>query len=105
MIENQWKKLQIGYRRDLRLANINNSQIRECTHYLNLGTDFLEEDFYKVGIIAYTRLASILELSQSKGGWFRKQWNKITQETIHGELEPPKKSFFGSRKREIKYNE
>jgi hypothetical protein len=45
----------------------------------------------------------MLELSQSKGGFLRKNMNTLRQETKHSETEPPKKQLFGAKKEQGGY--
>jgi hypothetical protein len=46
-------------------------------------------------LICLSRVATLLEISQSKGGFLRKQMNTLRMENMQGEIEPPKKSLFG----------
>ena len=41
----------------------------------------------------------IRELSQSKGGFLRRRMHTLTTESMSGEMEPQKKSLFGSGKK------
>lgn len=90
------------YTRDLRLGNLStwNGELATCNHYLNLANDFLQADMIKPFLISLSRVASILELSQSKGGFFRRRLNTFTQEHFNTEMEPKKKTLFGKSKEE-----
>jgi hypothetical protein len=45
-----------------------------------------------------SRTVTVLELSQSRKGFLRKQMNTVTQEKYTNLLEPEKKNFFGLSK-------
>ena len=90
------------YKRDLRLANLNagknplimNEQFY-CEYYLDLAGDFLEVKMYRPFIICLRRVATKLELSQSRNGFLRRQLQTFRQEHITQDLNPPKKGLFG----------
>lgn len=94
--EGLWQLLGF-YTRDMRLANLStfNGEITYCQYYLDLANDFLRADFVEPFLISLSRVATILELSQSKGGFLRKRMGTRTEESYHHELEPKKKNFFG----------
>ena len=99
------KKITIGslwgllgyYTRDMRLANLSlwNGEVNYCQYYLDLANDFLQAEMIEPFLICLSRVATMLELSQSKGGFLRKQMNTLRTESKHGELEPPKKKLLG----------
>jgi len=88
------------YKRDLRLANLSewNNELQTCRYMLDLANDYLNERMGDPFIIALSRAISILETSQSKNGFLRKQMNTLTQRHETRSLEPPKKGFFGVSK-------
>lgn len=89
------------YTRDLRLANLNvlTGEIQYCQHYIDLAGDCLREGYMEAFAAALSRAATLLELSQSKGGFLRRRQNTLTQESLQGELEPAKKRLlFGGKK-------
>jgi hypothetical protein len=98
--EGLWQMLGF-YTRDLRLANL--SQLRNEVNYVNyhldLANDMLREDFIMPFLICLSRAATVLEVSQSVGGFLRKRMNTFTHESYQQELEPPKKNFFGMAKK------
>lgn len=100
-IESLWGLLGF-YTRDMRLANLSvlNGELAYCQYYLDLANDFLQASMVEPFVICLSRVATILELSQSKGGFLRRKMNTFTQESISGEMEPPKKNLFGARKKE-----
>lgn len=96
VIESLWGLLGF-YTRDMRLANLSqfNGEVEYCRIYLDLANDLLQNGNTEPFIIALSRVATMLELSQSKNGFLRKNINTFRQETMTGELEPKKKSLFG----------
>lgn len=90
------------YTRDMRLANLNpiNGEMQYCQYYLDLANDLLQAQQVKPFMICLSRVATILELSQSKNGFLRRKLNTFTHEQIHETREPPKKSLFGGKKTE-----
>lgn len=91
------------YTRDLRLANLSNkpynNELEYAQYHLNLAGDLLQRNMVESFIVAFSRVATLLELSQSKGGFLRNKMNTYRQESEHRELEPPKKSLFGGVKK------
>lgn len=89
------------YTKDMRLANLSyiNNEIQYCQYFLDLAGDFLQADMIEPFIICLSRVATILELSQSKGGFLRRRMNTLTSENMSSELEPQKKSLFGVGKK------
>jgi hypothetical protein len=90
------------YTRDLRLANLSSitGELLYCQYFLDLANDMLQAGMIDAFIICLSRVATQIELSQSKGGFLRKKMSTFTTEHITGEKEPPKKSLFGIRKKE-----
>lgn len=99
--EGLWSMLGF-YTRDLRLGNLStwNGELATATYYLNLANDFLASKMVEPFLICLSRVATILELSQSKGGFFRRRVNTLTQEHFNTDLEPKKKTLFGKTKEE-----
>lgn len=89
------------YTRDMRLANLSvwNGELAYTQYYLDLAGDMLQAEMIEPFVICLSRVATILELSQSKGGFLRRRMNTFTQEGITQELEPPKKTLFGVGKK------
>ena len=92
--KNLWA-LKNYFTRDMRLANLNKDEFNYCVYYLNLGGDCLSVDLLEPFSICLERVATVLELSQSKGGFTLKQSHTFRQESFHSEPEPPKRSLFG----------
>ena len=85
------------YTRDMRLSNLDAPQFKYCVYFTDLAADFLKADFVNPFLICLSRVATILELSQSRGGFLRNRQNTLTQEWIQkgggSGLEPVKKSL------------
>lgn len=89
------------YTRDIRLANLSriDNELQTCRYFLNLAGDLLQVNMVEPFLISLSRAATILETSQSKGGFLRKMMNTLRQEHYKQEIEPPKKSMFGGQKK------
>lgn len=95
-----WELLSF-YTRDFRLANLNQllGEVAYCQHYIDLAGDCLRDGYMEAFATSLARAATILELSQSKGGFLRRRANTLTQENLTGEIDPPKKKLlFGGGK-------
>lgn len=99
-IESLWGLLGY-YTRDIRFGNLSvfNGEVEYTKYYLDLAGDFLQAQMVEPFLICLSRVATVLELSQSKGGFLRRRMNTFSQEVTHQELEPPKKSLFGGQKK------
>ena len=93
------------YTRDMRLANLSvwNGEVAYCQYFLDLANDMLQAEMIEPFIICLSRVATILELSQSKGGFLRRQMNTLRHETMTGEMDAPKKTLFGSNNKKNKH--
>lgn len=85
------------YTRDMRLANLDSfgNELALCRYMIDLSTDYLTENMVEPFITSLSRAVTILETSQSKGGFLRKQMNTLTHKNLNQTLEPPKKGFLG----------
>lgn len=89
----------LGYfTRDMRLGNLSFMEIKYCQYFLDLAGDFLQAELVQPFTICLSRVATVLELSQSRNGFLRRRINTFTQEGINQNIEPPKKSLFGETK-------
>ena len=90
-----WSVLGI-YTKDLRLGNIDkySGEYDYVRVYMDLAADCLQAKMKKSFIICMSRVATVLELSQSKGGFLRKRQNTITSEQHYEGLEPAKKTIW-----------
>jgi len=105
-IEELWDMLSF-YTRDLRLANLSSwdGELNYCRYYLDLAHDLLLAEMIEPFLICISRVATVIETSQSKGGFLRRRINTFTQESINKDEEPPKKSLFGiGKKKEGGFN-
>lgn len=93
------------YTRDMRLANLSvwNGEVEYCQYFLDLANDFLQADMIEPFVISLSRVATLLELSQSKGGFLRRMMNTLRHETLSGEIEPPKKKLFSKNEKKGNY--
>ena len=91
--EKLWEQLQF-FTRDLRLGNLTSSEIRTCEYYLNLAADLLKEHYLDAFIISLSRVASLIELSQSRGGFLRKRLGTFTKENKESFDMPRKNGLF-----------
>lgn len=91
-----WGRLSI-FQRDMRLANLsaNNGELEYVRWALDMAQLCLQHDMTQSAAIALGLAATVLETSQSKGGFLRKRMNTLTNEQIHSELEPAKKGLLG----------
>ena len=83
--------------RDIRLGNLTSSEVENCKHLLDLAGDLLASGYIRSFSAAIKRVAHILELSQSRKGFFRKLINTLRREEIRSDLNPPKPKFFGGK--------
>jgi len=83
------------YTRDMRLAFLNNLELLYCQYFLDLANDLLQFNMTKPFLISLSRVATILELSQSKGGFLRRRMHTFTSEHYQHGDEPQKRTLFG----------
>ena len=87
-----------SYTQDLRLGNLDkNIDIPYCEHYLNLANDLLKEDLIRPFIIALSRVATRIELSQSKNGFLRRRPNAIETKQYSSTGESKKSGLFSKK--------
>lgn len=85
------------YTRDMRLANLNMAQLEYVKHYLDFAGDCLQEGLIHPFVISLSRGITILELSQSKGGFLRRRQGTLTQENLNRDGEPQKRKMFNGK--------
>lgn len=96
--ENSLWELLGFYTRDLRLANLSviTGEVAYCQYYLDLAGDMLQANMIESFLICLSRVATVIELSQSKGGFLRRRMNTFTSENMQGEMgDPKKRTLFG----------
>jgi hypothetical protein len=88
------------YTRDLRLGNLStmNGEVNYCRYYLDLAGDCLREGYYRSFVKCLSLTVTVLEISQSRGGFLRTKQSTIRKENIYEEREPKKTSLFGKQK-------
>jgi len=69
------------YTKDMRLGNLDNYDYKMCIYYLNIANECLKLNYFDAFSICLSSVATILELSQSKGGFFRKRSKTMRMET------------------------
>lgn len=89
--EDLWSILSF-YTRDLRLANLSSTEVNYCKYYLDLAHDELQQGWLEPFTISLSRVASVIELSQSKSGFLRKLLRTFSSENVNI-TEDRKKSF------------
>jgi len=96
-VETIWGEM--GYlTRDLRLGNIGTGELKDARHFLDLAGDCLREGYNQAFLLSLSRVANILELSQSKRGFFRKRRNTVTSERV--DHEPNSRRIMGGKREE-----
>lgn len=99
--ESLWGLLSF-YTRDFRLANLSTlyGETKYCQYMIDLAADCLREGYISSFLTALSRAVTVLELSQSKGGFLRKRQGTFTAENVSRSDDPPKKGLFGKKKQE-----
>jgi hypothetical protein len=89
------------FTRDLRLGNLDRmtGEFNECEYTLNLANDFLKEGFIDPFLVCLSRVASKLDLSQSRGGFLRKRNSSFTTENVNTIFDAPKRNLLGGQKK------
>lgn len=95
-----WEELGY-YTRDLRLGNLSevSGDIEHCEHYLDLAGDLLNFGCPSAFTTAYRRVATKLEISQSKGGFYRKNKQTLFKKSTEVK-EASQKNWLGGQKPE-----
>ena len=87
-----WSTLSF-YTRDMRLSNLDSAQFTYCIFYTDLAGDLLRVDMIEPFLVCLSRVATVIELAQSRGGFLRNRQNTLTTEQRIMNQEPPKKSL------------
>jgi hypothetical protein len=91
----RWEMLAF-FTRDFRLGNLTGGESEVVEHYSNLAADCLMSNYNESFVVGLSRATSLLEISQSRKGFFRK-WNNTLRTVTNTNSEPPKRSLFGSK--------
>jgi hypothetical protein len=99
--EELWGLLSM-YTRDIRLGNLSQfyGEVEYVQYYLDLAGDCLREGYTGAFMKSLSMAITVLEVSQSRGGFLRKRQNTVTQEQYKEEKEPQKQSLWGKKKQE-----
>ena len=100
LVRDWWASMEL-FTQDLRLGNLNVDEAFYVRYNLDLATDILTalpESFSKSALISFERATSVVETSQSKGGFLRRMFNTFFQNVSSKEESPVKTSFFGRKK-------
>lgn len=90
------------YTRDIRLGNLSewNGELQACRYYLDLSGQLLYAGLTEPFLVCLSMAITIIETSQSKGGFLRRAMNTLTQQHYTQVAEAPKKGFFGGAKKD-----
>lgn len=99
---NLWEELSAVYTRDIRLGNLSRLSGEDAAvrYYLDLAGDFLQEGFKEPFFKCMKMAITIIETSQSVGGFLRNRQSTFTHEAINKDLSPPKRNLLGMAKTE-----
>ena len=92
-VKNTLFDLLATYKKDLRLGYIDKEELRRCEHKLNIAEDCLRLNCFRGFITAFSQVATVIELSQSKGGFIRKMQNTIITGETKMDVEPERSKF------------
>lgn len=86
------------YTRDMRLGFLDKETYYMCVEWLDFAGDMIRLGMVKPFLTALSRVITMLELSQSKSGFLRKQLNTITQQHYNEYKDNEKKGGLFSKK-------
>lgn len=101
LVRDWWASMEL-FTQDLRLGNLNRDESTYVRYHLDLATDILTalpESFSKSALICLERATSVVETSQSKGGFLRRMFNTFIQHSSVKEEPDVKRSFFNLGKK------
>ena len=100
--KNEVKKLlqsyQTFFKRDVRLGNLDIFEASYCRQYIDFAFDCQDEEFLQSAIVAHERAVDTLEISQSKGGFLRKNMNTFIKKEQKEMKDGNDKTLFGKPK-------
>jgi hypothetical protein len=90
------------YTRDIRLGNLGewNGELAACRFHLKVAGFYLMSNMIDPFLVRLSKAIAIIETSQSKNGFLRKQMNTLRNEHYQEMIEPKRKAFFGGAKPE-----
>lgn len=88
------------YTRDVRLGNLSRiwGEVNYVQYYLNLAGDCLRAGYIRAFLKSLSEAVTVLEVSQSAGGFLRKRQGTVTYEQHSKSEEPGKQGLFGKKK-------
>lgn len=95
-----WSTLSF-YTRDMRLSNLDSTQFTYCIFYTDLAGDLLRVDMIEPFLVCLSRVATVIELAQSRNGFLRNRQNTLTTEQRIMNQEPPKRSLLTGKESNI----
>jgi hypothetical protein len=96
-----WATMEL-FTQDFRLGNLSTRELHLVRFNIDLCSDILivlPDSFHKPALMSLERSISIVETSQSKGGFLRNLFNTFFQHSSLKEEQPTKRSFFGLGKK------
>jgi hypothetical protein len=87
------------YTKDIRLGNLSRvwGEVAYVQFYLDLAADCLTERYLRAFIKSISLAVTVLEVTQSAGGFLRKRQGTVTYEQHKREEEPAKQGLFGRK--------
>lgn len=86
--------------RDLRLGNLEGQDYREAKYWLDVAGTAINQGLPRLFVASLSKCAGIIELSQSKKGFFRKLMKSYITETKTSHSETSKNKLLGGAKAE-----
>jgi hypothetical protein len=96
-----WANMEL-FTQDFRLGNLSGRELFVARYNIDLCSDILTAlpaSFNKPALISLERAVSVVETSQSKGGFLRQLFNTFFQHSSLKEDAPTKRNFFGMGKK------
>lgn len=96
-----WANMEL-FTQDFRLGNLNKDESYYVRYHIDLCSDILTcmpKSFSKSALLFLERSVSVIETSQSKGGFLRRMFNTLFQNVSTKGDSVPKRNFFGLGKK------
>lgn len=87
------------FTRDFRLGNLSGDEVKYCDHFSLLAGDLMHDKKPTAFMVSLSRVATTLELSQSKSGFLRKRMGTFTREEFKSEMGDKPNVLFGGKKK------
>jgi hypothetical protein len=97
--ENLLANLVLIYKRDWRLGNLKRmwGEVSYVQEHIDFASDLVSEKMVRSSVTALSRAATVNEVSQSDGGWFRGMLNTFIKKSQTEIREPKDKGLFGKQ--------